>query len=239
MWLQLYLGLLVVVGYIVLSIQIIIKRADSGVLDYVGDVVLIYTNLVGVYLRFLLSSWVRYGLMNLGIKNVLHPQRKGRKGSPGHWSSDLIDMRGRDAPQTVPPIFIELMKSMTARSIVARVHCSRGIRCLGAKKIEPLSGVNNGITGWADALEDDLVPVDPNCPSTVTMISFHRHPSHPKNPTPKPISESPIHVQSACGQFLTPSPEFSFEFSLLPSDPPPSPPLWDSHHILANPHRLD
>ena len=41
-------------------------------------------------------------------------------------------MRGRDAPQTVPPISIELMKNVTARSIVAGVHTSRGIHHLGA-----------------------------------------------------------------------------------------------------------
>ena len=35
--------------------QIIIKRVDSGVLDYVGDVVLVYTNLFVVFLGFLLS----------------------------------------------------------------------------------------------------------------------------------------------------------------------------------------
>ena len=38
-----------------ISTQIIIKRVDFGVMDYVGDVVLIYTNLFVVFLGFLLS----------------------------------------------------------------------------------------------------------------------------------------------------------------------------------------
>ena len=38
-----------------ISTQIIIKKVDLGVLDYVGDAVLIYTNLFDIFLGFLLS----------------------------------------------------------------------------------------------------------------------------------------------------------------------------------------
>ena len=49
MWLQIYLGLLVLVGFIMFNTQIIIKKAQSGVLDYMEDAVLIYANLVAVF----------------------------------------------------------------------------------------------------------------------------------------------------------------------------------------------
>ena len=49
--------------------------------------------------------------------------------------------KGREAPQTVPPISIELMKSMPTRSIIAGVHRSRGIRRLGARIMASPDGV--------------------------------------------------------------------------------------------------
>ena len=52
-WLQLYFFLLVFVCQIVFDTQMVIKRAHSGVLDYVGDALLIYSDLVAVFLRVL------------------------------------------------------------------------------------------------------------------------------------------------------------------------------------------
>ena len=59
--------------------------------------------------------------------SLIISQKEGRNGT-------FFFIRGRGAPQPVPPISIELMNSMTTRSIVAGVHGSRSIRRLGARK---------------------------------------------------------------------------------------------------------
>ena len=53
MLLQLYFGLLVFVGYIVVDTQEIVERAHLGDLDYVKHALTLFTDLVAVFVRIL------------------------------------------------------------------------------------------------------------------------------------------------------------------------------------------
>jgi len=53
MVLQLYFGLLVFVGYIVVDTQEIVERAHLGDLDYVKHALTLFTDLVAVFVRIL------------------------------------------------------------------------------------------------------------------------------------------------------------------------------------------
>jgi len=53
MLLQLYFGLLVFVGYIIVDTQEIVERAHLGDLDYVKHALTLFTDLVAVFVRIL------------------------------------------------------------------------------------------------------------------------------------------------------------------------------------------
>lgn len=58
---QLYFGLLIFVGYMVVDTQDIIEKAHFGDLDYVKHALTLFTDFVAVFVRILIimvSSWI-------------------------------------------------------------------------------------------------------------------------------------------------------------------------------------
>ncbi|CAA7393143.1 unnamed protein product [Spirodela intermedia] len=68
---EIYLGLLVFLGYVLFDTQLIIERARSGSFDRVGDALHMYTNLVAVFIRVLIIM----------LKNGAEKEKKKKKRS--------------------------------------------------------------------------------------------------------------------------------------------------------------
>ena len=74
--------------------------------------------------------------------------------------------REREAPLTLPPDFIELMKIVRQQGLSQQGYKVRGANATSVpRKIKSLSCMRNGIAG-GDAPEDDLVPMDPYRPQS-------------------------------------------------------------------------